>query len=214
MKERVSAHLALLIKRYPELTSIEDSIRLSFETITAGYENGGKLILAGNGGSCADAEHMVGELMKGFKLPRTLSEDLTAKLIEVDPDRGSILSKHLQQGLPAIALSSHPCLNTAFMNDVNGDLMYAQQISVLGNAGDVFLAISTSGNAKNVYDACVVAKAKGMQIVALTGKDGGKLKQIADVSMVIPCNETYQIQEFHLPIYHCLCLMLEEHFFG
>lgn len=202
------------MQRYPVLLPIQAEITHAFEVICNCYENGGKLILAGNGGSCADAEHIVGELMKGFVLPRKLSAEMTEKLTTVDAQRGQILAASLQQGLPAIALSSHQSLNTAFMNDVDGNLMYAQQLSVLGNHGDVFFGISTSGNAANVYDACVVAKAKGMKIVALSGKTGGKLKAIADVSMIMPCNETYQIQELHLPVYHCLCLMLEEHFFG
>ena len=199
MKQNVIMQLELLVQRYPELVCCKQEIEQAYHIISSCYENGGKLILAGNGGSCADAEHIVGELMKGFKCPRPLSNEMTAKL---------------QQGLPAIALSSHPSLNTAFMNDVDGNLIYAQQLSVLGNAGDVFIGISTSGNAKNIYDAAVVAKANEMKVIALSGKDGGKLKKIADVSLIMPNNETYQIQELHLPVNHWLCLMLEEHFFG
>ena len=214
MKQNVIMQLELLVQRYPELVCCKQEIEQAFHIISSCYENGGKLILAGNGGSCADAEHIVGELMKGFKRPRPLSNEMTAKLTAVDTERGAVLAAKLQQGLPAIALSSHPSLNTAFMNDVNGNLIYAQQLSVLGNAGDVFIGISTSGNAKNIYDAAVVAKANEMKVIALSGKDGGKLKKIADVSLIMPNNETYQIQELHLPVYHCLCLMLEEHFFG
>lgn len=213
MKDHVREHLNTLLQRYPILNSVSDEIVQAFEVIRTCYENDGKLILAGNGGSCADAEHIVGELMKGFILPRKLTVEMSDKLISVDAVRGAALSAKLQQGLPAVALSSHQSLNTAFMNDVDGNLMYAQQLSVLGNPGDVFLGISTSGNAANIYDACVVAKAKNIKIVALSGKTGGRLKSIADVSMIMPCNETYQIQELHLPVYHCLCLMLEAHFF-
>ena len=214
MKANVKFHLDTLIARYPVLEPIRSDIANMVMHIAACYERGGKLILAGNGGSCADAEHIVGELMKGFKLPRHLDESLCEALKAVDESRGAVLAQQLQQGLPAIALSSHPSLNTAFMNDVDGNLIYAQQLSVLGNRGDVFLGISTSGNAKNIYDAAVVAKAKGMTVIALTGKDGGRLGKLADIAVIMPCQETYQIQELHLPVYHCLCLMLEEHFFG
>ena len=214
MKEKVQQHLELLISRYPELAAVEADIAACFEMIRASYEAGGKLILGGNGGSCSDAEHIVGELMKGFTLRRKLGNSMIQALEAVDPVAGSELGGCLQGGLPAIALSSHPSLNTAYLNDVNGDMMFAQQLNVLANPTDVFFAISTSGNAKNLYYAAVVAKAKGMKVALLTGKTGGKLKALAEVSMIMPSNETYQIQELHLPVYHCLCLMLEEHFFG
>lgn len=214
MTEQVHAHLNLLVERYPVLNTVKDQIAESFEVICRCYESGGKLIIGGNGGSCADAEHIVGELMKGFVLRRKLDDSLCQALQAVDPVLGGELAGRLQGGLPAIALSSHPGLNTAFLNDVNGEMMYAQQLNALGKAGDVFLGISTSGNAKNVQYAAITAKAKGMKVVALTGKNGGKLDALADVNMIMPSSETYQIQELHLPVYHCLCLMLEEHFFG
>lgn len=214
MTEQVHAHLNLLMERYPALHSVKAQIAESFEVICRCYEAGGKLIIGGNGGSCADAEHIVGELMKGFVKPRTLDENMREALVSADPLLGKELAESLQGGLPAIALSSHPALNTAFLNDVNGEMMYAQQLNALGRAGDVFLGISTSGNAKNVQYAAITAKAKGMKVVALTGKNGGKLDAYADVNMIMPSKETYQIQELHLPVYHCLCLMLEEHFFG
>lgn len=214
MTERVQAHLDLLMDRYPVLSPIKAQIRDSFEIIRLCYENGGKLIIGGNGGSCADAEHIVGELMKGFKLPRPLDAQMQEALKQFSPELGAELAAHLQGGLSAIALSSHPALNTAFLNDVNGEMMYAQQLNALGKPGDVFLGISTSGNAKNVQYAAITAKAKGMKVVALTGKDGGALDALADVNMIMPSRETYQIQELHLPVYHCLCLMLEEYFFG
>ena len=214
MKPNVKQHLDTLITRYPELAPIREDIATMIMTIARCYEQGGKLLLAGNGGSCADAEHIVGELMKGFKLPRRLSEDMQNRLTAMDSVRGKLLAEKLQLGLPAIALSSHPSLNTAFMNDVDSGLMYAQQLNVLGSKGDVFLAISTSGNARNICDAALVAKAKDMTVIALTGGNGGMLREYADIAVIMPCNETYQIQELHLPVYHCLCLMLEEHFFG
>lgn len=214
MTQQVQAHLDLLVARYPVLLSVKEQIAESFEVICRCYEAGGKLIIGGNGGSCADAEHIVGELMKGFVKRRTLDEKMQECLCAIDPALGKELAESLQGGLPAVALSSHPALNTAFLNDVNGEMMYAQQLNALGKPGDVFLGISTSGNAKNVQYAAITAKAKGMKIVALTGKNGGKLDQYADVNMIMPSKETYQIQELHLPVYHCLCLMLEEHFFG
>lgn len=213
MTEKVCTHLDLLMERYPVLTPVKGSIAESFEILRTCYEMGGKLIIGGNGGSCSDAEHIVGELMKGFKKLRPLGVSMRENLMEQDPVIGKALADNLQGGLPAIALSSHPSLNTAFLNDVNGEMMYAQQVQALGNAHDVFLGISTSGNARNIQYAAVVSKAKGMKVLALTGKTGGMLKELADVSMVMPCDETYQIQELHLPVYHCLCLMLEEHFF-
>ena len=214
MTDRVYAHLQLLMERHPALQPVRDAIEKSYEIIRACYEAGGKLIIGGNGGSCSDAEHIVGELMKGFKLPRKLDEQTARKLTAVDPVLGAQLAENLQGGLPAVALSSHPGLNTAFLNDVNGEMMYAQQVNALGKPGDVFLGITTSGNAKNVQYAAITAKAKGMKVVGLTGKTGGKLNELADVNMIMPCDETYQIQELHLPVYHTLCLMLEAYFFG
>lgn len=213
MNEKVYTHLDLLIKRYPILESVKAQMKESFEIIRNCYENGGKLIIGGNGGSCADAEHIVGELMKGFKKLRPLSNDAKNDLIGVDPVLGAALAEKLQGGLPAVSLSAHPALNTAFLNDVCGDMMYAQQLNALGKSGDVFLGITTSGNAKDVQYAAITAKAKGMKVVGLTGKTGGVMNDLADVNMIVPCDETYQIQELHLPVYHCLCLMLEEYFF-
>lgn len=204
-----------LIKRYPELKVCRQSIIDAYNLLLGCYKNGNKLLIAGNGGSCADSEHIVGELMKGFKSKRELNSELKQSLREIDPIRGEELANKLQGALPAIALDGHQGLNTAFTNDVeNGGLLtYAQQIIGYGNKGDVFLGISTSGNSKNVMYACVAAKAKGLKVIGLTGKDGGELAKIADVAIIAPSNETFMIQEYHLPIYHCLCLMLEEKFF-
>ncbi len=207
-------HLELLIQRYPALAPIRQDIEDAFDLLRQSYLSGGKLLIAGNGGSCADAEHIVGELMKGFKLPRKLDLKTSQCLRGLNSKRGQVLSEKLQQGLPAIALNSHPALNTAFQNDVDGELAFAQQVGVLGNSGDTFLAISTSGNSQNIYDAALMARAKGLKVLALTGKDGGAIRDFADVSIVVPGCETYQIQELHLPVYHCLCLMLETYFFG
>lgn len=209
-------YLELLIKRYPVLKECEASIESAFKALEDCYKSGHKLLVAGNGGSCADGEHIVGELMKGFKLPRKCSVEFSQKLKSVDAARGEELAAKLQGGLPAIALTGHQGLNTAFINDVeNGGLLtYAQQVYGYGKAGDVLLGISTSGNSKNVMYATVVARALGMKVIGLTGAKGGTLAEVADVAIKVPETETYMIQELHLPVYHCLCLMLEEKFFG
>ena len=202
-----------LIKRYPILERVREDIEAVYGILERCYENGGKLLIAGNGGSAADAEHIVGELMKGFVKRRPVTEEIKEALEKADPVRGKELSEKLQGGLPAIALVDHAALSTAFANDVDGMLSYAQQVNGYGKPGDVFLGISTSGNAENVMYAAVTAKAKGMQVVGLTGKDGGKLAGIADAAVIVPEMETYKIQELHLPVYHALCLMLEHRFY-
>ena len=171
-------------------------------------------MIAGNGGSAADAEHIVGELMKSFILERHLDSRFSKKLCTVDSKLGSVLANNLQGALPAIALDGHSALTTAYMNDCEPLLCFAQQVNGYGMAGDVFLGISTSGNSKNILYAAVTAKAKGMKVVGLTGANESKLSMMADVCIKVPQTETYKIQELHLPLYHCLCLMLEEYFFG
>lgn len=209
----VNGQFELLLQRYPVLASVKEDIYKAYQILEECYQQGGKLLVAGNGGSCADSEHIVGELMKGFCKKRPVSESFARELKEIDAERGSVLADKLQGALPAIALTSHPALSTAYLNDVDGELIYAQQVYGYGEFGDVLLGISTSGNARNVQYAVVTAKAKGMKVIGLTGKDGGELKRTADVAIVVPEKETYQIQELHLPIYHTLCLMLEERFF-
>ncbi len=208
-------YLKLLLERYPCLAPCKDDIEKAYEILENCYLSGGKLLIAGNGGSCADSEHIVGELMKGFKLKRPCKKDFAEKLKEVDPVRGEILVARLQGGLPAIALDNHQGMNTAFINDVEdgGLLFYAQQVYGYGKSGDVFLGISTSGNSKNVMNATVVARALGMKVIGLTGQSGGELARVADAAIRVPQTETYMIQELHLPVYHCLCLMLEQRFF-
>lgn len=209
-------YLNLLIERYNVLAECRESIEKAYNILEECYSAGNKLLIAGNGGSCADSNHIVGELMKGFKLPRKCSAEFTSKLCSIDEKRGKELAEKLQGGLPAIALTEHQGLNTAFINDVSdgGLLTYAQQVYGYGKKGDVFLGISTSGNSKNVMNAVVVAKALGMKVIGLTGKMGGELAKYADAAIKVPETETYMIQELHLPVYHCLCLMLEENFFG
>lgn len=211
---KLMKHIDLLIERYPVLDGIKESIIDAYLLMEQSYLNGGKLLIAGNGGSASDAEHIVGELMKSFKLERRISDELKEKLIAVDSVRGEQLAKNLQQPLLAIPLVAHEALSTAYINDVDGYGVYAQQMLAFGKAGDVFLAISTSGNSKNVMNATVVARALGVKIIGFTGEKGGELAKIADVAVKAPSSETYMIQELHLPIYHCWCLMLEERFFG
>ena len=211
---KLMKHIDLLIERYPVLKSIKDSIIDAYLLMEQSYLNGGKLLIAGNGGSASDSEHIAGELMKSFKMERRIPDDFKEKLIAIDSVRGEQLAKNLQQPLLAIPLVSLEALSTAYINDVDGYGVYAQQMLGFGKPGDVFLAISTSGNSKNVMNATVVAHALGVKIIGLTGAKGGELVSVADVTVKAPSEETYMVQELHLPIYHCWCLMLEEKFFG
>ena len=204
----------VLVERYPQLTCIADDLYASYKVIEDSYKKGGKLLIAGNGGSAADAEHIVGELMKGFKLPRKVEDTFAASLCEINEELGSVLAQNLQGALPAIALDGHSALSTAYMNDCEPLLCFAQQVTGYGKEGDVFLGISTSGNSKNILYAAVTARAKGMKVIGLTGDKNSKLEQMSDVCIRVPQTETYVIQELHLPVYHCLCLMLENEFFS
>ena len=179
-------YLTELSERYPVLKQTENDIKASYEIIREAYENGGKLLIAGNGGSCADAEHIVGELMKGFVKKRPVSKEMKEALIAADPSRGERLAGRPQQGPAASALTGPPGLSTAFLNDVDGEMIYAQQITGFGKQGDVFLGITTSGNSENIMYAAVAARAKGMKVLGLTGRDGGRLKGICDAAVVVP----------------------------
>ena len=214
MENKIEIHLNHLIDRYPKLIECRDDIMSAYEILEAAYSNGRKLLVCGNGGSASDSEHIVGELMKEFKLKRKVYSDHAAVLKEIDPELGQTLAEHLQGALPAISLTGHSSLQTAFMNDAVPELVFAQQVNGYGKPGDVFLGISTSGNSKNVLYAAVNAKAKGLKLIGLTGSRENKLMKYADVCIRVPETETYKIQELHLPVYHCLCLMLEEKFFG
>lgn len=214
LDKRLYKHIELLIKRYPMLDIIKRDIIDSYLILEECYEHDGKLLIAGNGGPAADSEHIAGELMKRFKIPRPVSDEYAKKLIEIDPVNGPILAKNLEQSLMAIPLVAHEALTTAYINDVDGLGVFAQQLMGFGRKGDVFLGISTSGDSKNVLNAAIVARASGLKIVGLTGQKGGKLAEVSDVAIKVPETETYQIQELHLPVYHCLCLMLEDRFFG
>lgn len=214
MDKYLEHHIDLLLERYPSLEQCKQSIIDAYDVLEECFVSGHKLLIAGNGGSCSDAEHIVGELMKGFKKPRECSLEFAKRLKEIDDKKGKELACKIQGCLPAIALNNHQALNTALINDITngGEMIFAQQVLGYGQLGDVFLGISTSGNSSNVINAIIVAKAKGMKTIGLTGKTGGRIKEFCDVSIVVPLDETYMIQELHLPIYHCLCLMLEERF--
>ena len=202
-----SAHLARLIKRLPELAACEGTIAEAYAALHDCFKSGGKILLCGNGGSAADADHWAGELLKGFCKMRPLPGKDRKKL-------PSHLARHLQGALPAIPLTNFTALGSAFLNDVDGNLVYAQLTSALGRRGDALVALSTSGNAANVCYAVQTARARGLRTVALTGAGGGRLRGLADICIRVPARETYRAQEYHLPIYHCLSLMLEDAFFS
>lgn len=201
-----------LINRYPELSVCSTDLKVMLETLITCYSNGHKLLICGNGGSAADAEHIVGELMKEFKRRRKISQKEADAIMAINPEVGAMLVDKLQEALPAIALDGHVALTTAYMNDCDPLLCFAQQVQGYGKEGDVLLAISTSGNSKNVIFAATVAKAKGMKVIGLTGAKESGLSELADVCVRVPQTETYMIQELHLPVYHWLCLKLEEAF--
>lgn len=214
LEPRLKKHIDLLMQRYPILESVKQDIIDAYLVIEECYVHDGKLLIAGNGGSAADSEHIAGELMKRFKTSRPVTPEMAKKLKEIDPVRGEDLAKNLERGLMAIPLVAHEALSTAYINDVDGLGVFAQQLFGFGRLGDVFLGISTSGNSKNVMSATVVARALGIKVIGLTGAKGGELASVADVAVKVPETETYMIQELHLPVYHCWCLMLEDKFFG
>lgn len=211
---RMEEHLNHLIDRYPKLIVCKEDIMQAYELLETVYQNGRKLLVCGNGGSASDSEHIVGELMKEFKLKRKIYGNQATALKEIDSELGQVLADNLQGALPAISLTGHSSLQTAYMNDAVPELVFAQQVNGYGKPGDVFLGISTSGNSKNVLYAAVNAKAKGLKVIGLTGAKENKLMKFADVCIRVPETETFKIQELHLPVYHCLCLMLEQKFFG
>ena len=213
MKRTTIAKISELIERYPSLKQIENNLSNSVQMLIDLYKNGGKLLVCGNGGSAADSLHIVGELMKDFVLPRPLPKNIK-DAISQSCEYGDYINANLQVAFPAIALVGSTALESAYANDRASDLAFAQQVYGLGNKDDVLLAISTSGNSKNVLYAIEVAKAKGLKTIALTGESGGKMKDKCDILINAPEKETYKIQELHLPIYHTLCLAIENEFFG
>ncbi|MDR0932060.1 MAG: SIS domain-containing protein [Victivallales bacterium] len=203
-----------LLERHPELSVCKESITDMIETISASFERGGTLFTCGNGGSASDAEHICGEFLKGFLMLRPLSLDDRTRFEELFDDEGVSVGKKLQNGLRAVSLLSHPSYSSAFANDVDAELVFGQQLWVLGQKNDVLLAISTGGCATNVKKALMVAKVKEMKSILLTGNRGGCCEAYADCVVPVPYSETYRIQELHLPIYHTLCMAIESRFFG
>ena len=210
MKERLS----LLLERYPALQACEKELGAAFDLLVAAYQSGNKLLICGNGGSAADSEHMVAELMKGFLKRRPISAGHAAQLEEAGGAAGKEIASRLQGTLAAVSLPSQVSLITAIANDLDYDMIFAQQVYGLGRPGDVLLGISTSGKSKNVSNAVLVAKAFGLKSIALTGRSGGELAPLADVAIKVPSDNVAEIQELHLPVYHWLSTELEETFFG
>ena len=200
-------HIVDLINRYPLLKGCADDIKRAYSLMSDCYRAGGKVLICGNGGSAADAEHWAGELMKGFIDNRPLSVEIKKKL-------GSELADNLQGALPTIPLSGFLSLATAFSNDANPEFLFSQMVWGLGKKNDILIGISTSGNSKNILLALQTAVALGMKTIGLSGEKGGRMSDIVDVCIRVPSTEVHRIQEYHLPVYHCICLMLEDTFFG
>jgi len=214
MKKGSYYYIEQLIERYPILVSLKENITNAINLLIDTTKNNGTYLICGNGGSAADSDHIVGELMKGFILKRTITNDLSERILQKYPEDYQYLTSNLQQGISAISLVSHNALISAFSNDIAPDLIFAQQVLGYGKSGDTLIAISTSGNSKNVVHAAQIAKVMGLKVISLTGNTGGKLRDLSDVLINVPEIETYKIQEYHLPIYHCICLAIENEFFG
>lgn len=210
----MSNHLSALLGRYPVLESCRNDLEAVVAALIKVYESGGKVLICGNGGSASDSEHIVGELMKGFMLPRPISKEQAARLEESAGEMGVEIAARLQGALPAVSLTSQHALIMAVANDTHGDMIFAQQVQGLGKPGDAVLGISTSGNSRNVISAFITGRSLGLTTLALTGRSGGKLLPWADVTVRVPADTVIEIQELHLPVYHYLCLALESHFFA
>ena len=203
-----------LLKNYPQLSGCMDDIHGAYRLMKDVCLRGGVIMTCGNGGSAADAEHIVGELMKSFKIRRPITAEQKAAIVSMFPSDGDYLADNLQRGIPSISLVSQMSLNTAFINDVAPDMAFAQQVYVYGIEGDLLLGISTSGNSRNVINACKIARTFGIRTIAMTGENGGLLGDLCDVAICVPSTETFRVQEYHLPIYHALCAMLEVELFS
>lgn len=213
MKDRTKELARDFFTRNGDLEPLRESIFTACDLMVRSFSRGGKLLVCGNGGSCADGEHIVGELMKGFLLKRPLPDDVKGELRRRFGDEGDEMGKILQEALPAISLGSHAALMTAFANDADDRLVFAQQVMGYGSPGDVVLGISTSGNARNVCFALMASKIRGVDSIALTGENGGRLKEYADCWIAAPDERTFRVQEYHLQIYHFLCAFVESEMF-
>ena len=214
MKEQVQKEWELFRTNYPQLSGCADDVMAAFELMKNTVLRGGLILTCGNGGSAADAEHIVGELMKGFKLKRPVTGEQRDALVTAFRGEGVYFADNLQRTIPAISLVSQTSLTSAFINDVAPDMVFAQQVFGYGCAGDILLAITTSGNSKNVVNACKVAKVFGVATIGMTGEQGGKLREICDVTIRVPASETFRVQELHIPVYHTLCAMIETELFS
>lgn len=210
----MTSAIKILIDTYPDLSVCGQDLEGAYELLKNAYQQKGKLLICGNGGSAADSEHIAGELMKGFISKRPIPDKMRQRFTDLFPEEGDFLADNLQGALPTISLVSHSALITAFINDVSAETVFAQQVYGYGQRGDALLAISTSGNSANVVRAVQVAKALELRTIGLTGEGGGKLSGLCDVTIKVPEKETHRIQELHLPVYHALCIALEEAFFG
>ena len=212
MKETTNNIFTQLIERFPALAVCEADIIAAYSICERVYQGGGKLLICGNGGSASDSEHIVGELMKQFKKKRSIDKNIYNALGEYGAE-GEAMRSCLEGNLPAVALTSHLALTTAFANDKEPSLTFAQQLLGIGKEGDALISLSTSGNSKNCVYATILAKVKGLKTISFTGERESRLSELSDVTVRVPANETYLIQEYHLPIYHAICAMLEEEFF-
>ena len=213
LKESAIHEINLVIERYPCLAEMRQELLESVRLIRDCHYRGGKILICGNGGSAADSLHIVGELMKSFVAKRSLPKTLSNKIAENFPEEADFYIRNLQGTIPAISLVNEISLISAFGNDQTSELAFAQQVLGYGREGDILLAISTSGNSKNVLHAAKIARCLGLSVISLTGKSGGKLKSLSDVLLPVPSEITYQIQELHLPVYHALCLAVEAEIF-
>lgn len=214
MKTSVKKLYEDFFDQYPQLSVCSSEIISAFEAICTCYRAGGKLLVCGNGGSASDAEHIVGELMNKFAIKRPAPAQMRDRLHESGAKNADYLFSKLEQGLAAISLVSQTSLMTAIINDIGADMVFAQQVYGYGKEGDVLLALSTSGNSPNVVNAVAVARAVGMFTIGFTGESGGIMKEMCDFTIRVPEKITYKIQQLHLPVYHLLCIMLEDEFFG
>lgn len=205
--------LERMLSRHPGLEDLRGGMLQAFEILCKTFESGGKLLVCGNGGSSADADHIVGELMKEFKKKRPLPDSLRQSILQRYGDEGAYLVENLQGGFPALSLTAHTAFLTAFGNDAKPELSFAQQVHCIGRPGDTLLALSTSGSSSNVYYAAMTAKSVGMEVIGMTGATGGRLKPLCDVVLAVPEVETDRVQELHQSLYHTLCGMVEERFF-
>lgn len=214
LKPSAEKYLTELIERYPAIRELSSQIAEAAMAICECHMSGGKVLICGNGGSASDSDHIVGELMKGFVLPRRLPSEDIDRLSRSDAEDGPRLAAQLQRGIPAIALTHHQALSSAVLNDNDPLMAFAQQAYVYGRPGDVLIGISTSGNSANVINAVKVANAFGLVTIGMTGSKPSKLDALCRISIKAPATETYKVQEYHLPIYHAICLAVEEQVFG